>query len=182
MSGTSHIMLTSSNSSSSSVSSESHQNQHTSSRRSPMPPRFYSSPVDEKIGSTPPQFYGLEPREPSICGDTPNLLRRFSYALGGIREDISLDTQKLKRRSTVFFEPSALPAAPSTFDGSRSRPMSVMSSDNSSGQTEGIGRRISRRLSVFSSRSKISPRANISSPNLIGSSTSYAQRSQNSFV
>lgn len=180
-------MLNSSNSSSSSVSSESPQNQHRSSRRSPMPikhnPRFYSSPVDDKIESTPLELYGLEQREPSIYGEAPNILRRFSDALGDLREDISLDTQKLKRRSTMFFDASALPAPPTTFDGSRSRPTSIMSSDNWTEQTKGMGRRISRRLSVFSSRSKsTSPQAKISSPNLIGSSTSYAQRSQNSFA
>ncbi|CAG7989115.1 unnamed protein product [Penicillium salamii] len=183
------IMLTSPNSSTSSVSSEPRSPPYQQpTRRSPMPikyPRFYSSPVDEDTNSTPLQVYGLEQREPSIYCKPPKLLRRVSHALGDIREDLSLDTEKLKRRSTVFFEPvSPRDAPPATSDGPRSRPMSIISFDNWSGPTRGMSQRISRRLSVFSSRGKpVSSKGGcISSPNLIGSSTQYASRSQNSFI
>ncbi|CAG7917650.1 unnamed protein product [Penicillium olsonii] len=181
-------MLTSPNSSTSSVSSEPRSPPHQQpTRRSPMPikyPRFYSSPVDEDTDSTPLQMYGLEQREPSIYGKPPKLLRRVSHALGDIREDLSLDTEKLKRRSTVLFEPVSPREIPVTSDGPRSRPMSIISFDNWSGPTRGMSQRISRRLSVFSSRGKpiTSKGACISSPNLIGASTQYGNQSQNSFI
>lgn len=181
-------MLTSPNSSTSSVSSEPHSPHQQPSRRSPMPikyPRFYSSPVDEDTNSTPLQVYGLEQREPSIYCKPPRLLRRVSHALGDIREDLSLDTEKLKRRSTVFFDPVSPREIPVTSDGPpRSRPMSIISFDNWSSPTRGMSQRISRRLSVFSSRGKptSSKGASISSPNLIASSTQYGNRSQNSFI
>ncbi|KAJ5347384.1 hypothetical protein N7541_001704 [Penicillium brevicompactum] len=181
-------MLTSPNSSTSSVSSEPRSPHQQPTRRSPMPikyPRFYSSPVDEDTNSTPLQMYGLEQREPSIYGKPPKLLRRVSHALGDIREDLSLDTEKLKRRSTILFDPISPREIPVTSHGPpRSRPMSIISFDNWSGPTRGMSQRISRRLSVFSSRGKptSSKGASISSPNLIGSSTEYGNRSQNSFI
>jgi hypothetical protein len=180
-------MLTS-NSSSSSVSSEPNS---PLPRRSPMAvkyPRFYSSPVDSETESTPLEVYGLEQREPSIYGKPTRLLRRVSHALVDIREDFSLDTEKLKRRSTIFFdpvsprEPSREP--PSTSDGPRSRPMSIISFDNWSAPTRNMSQRISRRLSVFSSRGKHvgSKGASISQPDLLSSSTQYGNQSQASFI
>ncbi|CAP92629.1 hypothetical protein E8E15_003069 [Penicillium rubens] len=166
-------------------------------RRTPMTvkyPRFYSSPVDQETDSTPLQLYGLEQREPSIYGKPPKLLRRVSHVLGDIREDLSMDarqtTEKLKRRSTMLYDgPSTAPPsrseAPMTSHGPpRSRPMSIISFDNWSSPTRGMSQRLSRRLSVFSSRSKptSSKGASISSPNLIGSSTQYGNRSQASFI
>jgi hypothetical protein len=183
-------MLTSSNNSSysSSVSSEPNSpHQPLPARRSPMAvkyPRFYSSPIDSYTDSTPLEVYGLEQREPSIYGKPPKLLRRVSHALGDIREDFSLDTEKLKRRSTIFFAPvSPSEAPPTTSDGPRSRPMSIIS-DNWSAPTRGLSQRISRRLSVFSSRGKpTGPKgASISSPNLLGTSTQYGNGSQGSFI
>ncbi|KAJ5950165.1 uncharacterized protein N7479_008578 [Penicillium vulpinum] len=168
------------------------------SRRTPMAvkyPRFYSSPVDEETDSTPLQVYGLEQREPSIYSKPPKLFRRVSHVLGDIREDFSTDarqtTEKLKRRSTMFSDGSGLSAPPSrsgvpmTSHGPpRSRPMSIISFDNWSAPKRGMSQRISRRLSVFSLRGKPtrSKEANISSPNLIGSSTQYGNRSQASFI
>ncbi|KAJ5227728.1 hypothetical protein N7489_008436 [Penicillium chrysogenum] len=157
-------------------------------------PRFYSSPVDQETDSTPLQLYGLEQREPSIYSKPPKLLRRVSHVLGDIREDLSMDarqtTEKLKRRSTMLYDgpstaPPARSEAPMTSHGPpRSRPMSIISFDNWSSPTRGMSQRLSRRLSVFSSRSKptSSKGASISSPNLIGSSTQYGNRSQASFI
>ncbi|KAJ5181419.1 hypothetical protein N7449_011566 [Penicillium cf. viridicatum] len=192
---------------SSSVSSESHpspyQHPPTSTlslhtRRTPMAvkyPRFYSSPVDQETDSTPLEVYGLEQREPSIYGKPPKLLRRVSHVLGDIREDISMDTRqttdRLKRRSTILYDgpnfsaPPSRSEAPMTSHGPpRSRPMSIISFDNWSSPTRRMSQRISRRLSVFSSRGKptTSQAASISSPNLIGSSTQYGNRSQVSFI
>lgn len=204
-------MLASSTASSysSSVSSEPHPSpyQHPpistlslNSRRTPMPakyPRFYSSPVDQETDSTPLQVYGLEQREPSIYAKAPpKLLRRVSHVLGDIREDLTLQldsrqTEKLKRRSTMYSDgpgfrvPPTRPEAPMTSHGPpRSRPMSIISFDNWSSPTRGMSQRISRRLSVFSSRDKPSGSkgTSISSPNLIGSSTQYGSRSQASFI
>jgi hypothetical protein len=203
-------MLTSSatNSSySSSVSSEVHSPyQHppvftfspNSRRRNAMPvkyPRFYSSPMDQEPDSTPLQVYGLEQREPSIyAGKPPKLLRRVSHVLGDIREDFTLQLetrQTLKRRSTTYSDgpgfniPPSRPEVPMTSHGPpRSRPMSIISFDNWSAPTRGMSQRISRRLSVFSSRDKTasSKAASISSPNLIGSSNQYENRSQASFL
>lgn len=192
---------------SSSVSSELHlspyQHPPTStlslnSRRTPMGvkyPRFYSSPMDQETDSTPLQVYGLEQREPSIYGKPPKLLRRVSHVLGDIREDFSMDarqtTEKLKRRSTIFYDgpnfsaPPSRSEAPMTSHGPpRSRPMSIISFDNWSSPTRGMSQRLSRRLSVFSSRGKptSSKSGSISSPNLIGSSTHYGNGSQASFI
>ncbi|CAI7608847.1 unnamed protein product [Penicillium crustosum] len=192
---------------SSSVSSGSHPSpyQHPptstlslNTRRAPMAvkyPRFYSSPMDQETDSTPLEVYGLEQREPSIYGKPPKLLRRVSHVLGDIREDISMDarqtTDKLRRRSTMIYDgpnftvPPSRPEAPMTSHGPpRSRPMSIISFDNWSSPTRRMSQRISRRLSVFSSRGKptTSGAASISSPNLIGSSTQYGNRSQASFI
>ncbi|KAJ5481230.1 hypothetical protein N7475_000042 [Penicillium sp. IBT 31633x] len=204
-------MLTSSaTSSSSSVSSEPHPSpyQHppistlslNSRRRSPMTvksPRFYSSPMDQETDSTPLQLYGLEQREPSIYGKPPKLFRRVSHVLGDIREDFSLQleprqpSEKLKRRSTMYSDgpgftgPPAHPDVPMTSHGPpRSRPMSIISFDNWSSPTRGMSQRLSRRLSVFSSRGKThnTGSASISTPDLISSSTQYGNRSQASFI
>ncbi|KAJ5815828.1 hypothetical protein N7447_008061 [Penicillium robsamsonii] len=157
-------------------------------------PRFYSSPVDEETESTPLQVYGLEQREPSIYDKPPKLFRRVSHVLGDIREDFSMDarqtTEKLKRRSTMFSDGPGLSAPPSrsapmTSHGPpRSRPISIISFDNWSAPKRGMSQRISRRLSVFSLRGKPASTkgASISSPNLIGSSTQYGNRSQASFI
>ncbi|KAJ5793446.1 hypothetical protein N7457_000045 [Penicillium paradoxum] len=159
-------------------------------------PRFYSSPVDQATDSTPLQVYGLERREPSIYGKaSPKLLRRVSHVLGDIREDLTLQldsrqTEKLKRRSTLYSDgpgftvPPRAEAIMTSHGPPRSRPMSIISFDNWSAPTRGMSQRISRRLSVFSSRGKPpstkGPR--ISPPNLIGSSTQYGNRSQASFI
>jgi hypothetical protein len=184
-----HTMLTSSANSSYSSSVSSEPNSPPLPRRSSMAvkyPRFYSSPIDSETHSTPLEIYGLEQREPSIYGRPPKLLRRVSHALGDIREDFSLDTEKLKRRSTIFFDPVSVSPRepPMTSDGPRSRPMSIISFDNWSAPTRNMSQRISRRLSIFSSRGKPagSKGASISSPNLLGSSTQYGNQSQASFV
>ncbi|CAI7625338.1 unnamed protein product [Penicillium glandicola] len=160
------------------------------SRRTPMAvkyPRFYSSPMDQETDSTPLDVYGLEQREPSIYGKPPKLLRRVSHVLGDIREDFSQDarqtTQKLKRRSTMFSPPPSRSEAPMTSHGPpRSRPLSIISFDNWSYPKRGMGQRISRRLSIFSRNKASPPMSSISSPNLIGSSTEYGNRSQASFI
>ncbi|KAJ5749338.1 uncharacterized protein N7511_011034 [Penicillium nucicola] len=150
-------------------------------------PRFYASPVDEGTDATPLQVYGHEQREPSIYGKPPKLLRRVSHALGDIREDVTLQLDPLKRRSTIFFETPLSPASPEvpmTSDGLRSRPMSIISYDAIAAPSRRLSQRLSRRLSVFSSRGKPTGNAggSISSPNLIGSSTQYGSRSQVSFI
>lgn len=152
-------------------------------RRTPTPikhPRFYSSPLDDTL-STPLQLYGHEQREPSIY-EKPKLLRRVSHALDDIKEDISLNLDparstatKIKRRSTLLFD-GGFGAAPrpETADGSMSRSMSIM---DVSAPQRGLSRRLSRSLSIFSTRRKgatVSKTGSISSPNLIGSSTQYA--------
>jgi hypothetical protein len=159
-------------------------------RRNPMPakyPRFYASPLDEGTDSTPLQVYGYEQREPSIYGKPPKLLRRVSHVLGDIREDFTLQLDPLKRRSTIFFDTPISPASPEvpmTSDGLRSRPMSIISYDAIAAPSRRLSQRLTRRLSVFSSRGKPTGHtgASISSPNLIGSSTQYGNRSQNSFI
>ncbi|KAJ5561273.1 hypothetical protein N7535_004260 [Penicillium sp. DV-2018c] len=151
--------------------------------------------MDQEPDSTPLQVYGLEQREPSIYGDKPpKLFRRVSHVLGDIREDLTLQLetrQTLKRRSTIYSDgpgfsiPPSYPEVPMTSHGPpRSRPMSIISFDNWSAPTRGMSQRISRRLSVFSSRGKApsSKAASISSPNLIGSSNQYGNRSQASFL
>ncbi|OGE50513.1 hypothetical protein PENARI_c016G03399 [Penicillium arizonense] len=159
-------------------------------RRNPMPakyPRFYASPLDEGTDSTPLQVYGYEQREPSIYGKPPKLLHRVSHVLGDIREDFTLQLDPLKRRSTVFFETPISPASPEvpmTSDGPRSRPMSIISYDAIAAPSRRLSQRLTRRLSVFSSRGKPTGHngASISSPNLIGSSNQYGNRSQISFI
>lgn len=151
-------------------------------------PRFYSSPLEEGP-ETPLQVYGLEQREPSII-EKPKLLRRFSHALDDIKEDFSLqiprDTAtKIKRRSTLLLDGQlGSPSRPQTGAGApRSRPMSIISVEAWSSPPGRLSRRLSRRLSIFSSSSRkassSSKTASISSPNLIGSSTQYGgERSQ----
>lgn len=151
--------------------------------RPPMPikiTRFYSSPLDDTL-STPLQLYGHEQREPSIY-EKPKLLSRVSHALDDIKEDFSLNldparstANMIKRRSTLLFD-GGFGAAPrpETADGSISRSMSIMDVSAPQG---GLSRRLSRRLSIFSTRRKVatvSKTGSISSPNLIGSSTQYA--------
>lgn len=160
-------------------------------RKTPMPtkyPRFYSTPLDEGP-ETPLQVYGLEQREPSIM-EKPKLLRRVSHALDDIKEDFSLQlpretANKIKRRSTLLLDGNPGPARrPETSAGPpRSRPMSIISVDAWSSPQRHLSRRLSRRLSIFSSSSRKatggSKTASISSPNLIGSSTQYSgERSQ----
>ena len=156
-------------------------------RTMPRTRRFYSSPMDEDA-NTPLQRYGYEQREPSIMEEKPKLFRRMSHALDDIKEDFSLQlndpastANKIKRRSTLYLSDtlSASPR-PDTSDGGppRSRPMSIISFDAWSQPQRNFGRRLSRRLSVFSlsGRGKGpggSQAASISSPNLIGSSTQY---------
>ncbi|KAJ5106059.1 hypothetical protein NUU61_003406 [Penicillium alfredii] len=163
----------------------------------PKSPRFYSTPMDDGSESTPVQAYGLEERTPSII-EKPKLLRRMSHALDDIKEDFSLQidprstADKLKRRSTLIFDGSAFnpnagsrPETPVTAGGPpRSRPMSIMSFDAWSSPPRRLSRRLSHRLSIWSQRGKApgSQAASISSPNLIGSSTQYATRSQASFI
>ncbi|KAJ5692726.1 hypothetical protein N7462_002149 [Penicillium macrosclerotiorum] len=161
-------------------------------RRNPMSakyPRYYSSPVDDG-SETPLQIYGYEQREPSIY-EKPKLMRRVSHALGNIQEDFSLQldarstANKIKRRSTLMLDGNMMAPRPETADSPmppRSRPMSIMSA---SLPQRGLSRRLSRRLSIFSGRSKSSmgsKSASISSPNLIGSSTQYEERNQASFI
>lgn len=163
-------------------------------RRTPMPikyPRFYSSPLDDSL-ETPLQVYGYEQREPSIY-EKPKLFRRVSHALDDIKEDFSLNldparstANKIKRRSTFLLDANfGASPRPETADGPmppRSRPMSILSVST---PQRGLSRRLSRRLSIFSTRSKIatgSKSASISSPNLIGSSTQYANGSQTTFI
>lgn len=157
-------------------------------RRTPMAikyPRFYSSPLDDTL-STPLQLYGHEQREPSIY-EKPKLLRRVSHALDDIKEDFSLNldparstANKIKRRSTLLFDGSfGAGPRPETADGSLPSSMSIMSV---SAPQRGLSRRLSRRLSIFSTRRKgatVSKVASISSPNLIGSSTQYADGKAN---
>ncbi|KAJ5377167.1 uncharacterized protein N7496_004576 [Penicillium cataractarum] len=162
-------------------------------RRTPMPvkyPRFYSSPLDDGL-ETPLQIYGYEQREPSIY-EKPKLFRRVSHALDDIKEDFSLNLEparstanKIKRRSTLLLDANlGTTPRPETADGMpmRSRPMSILSVST---PQPGLSRRLSRRLSIFSTRSKlatVSNTASISSPNLIGSSTQYANGSQTTFI
>lgn len=168
-------------------------------RRTPMPvkyPRFYASPVDVDDGpSTPLDVYGFEQREPSIM-EKPTMFRRVSHALDDIKEDFSLQldparstANKIKRRSTLMFDSNFNPddARPETAGPHprppRSRPMSIMSVDPRPSPQRSLSRRLSRRLSIFSSKgSSYSKTASISSPNLIGSSTQYASRSQTTFI
>ncbi|KAJ6112229.1 hypothetical protein N7523_008290 [Penicillium sp. IBT 18751x] len=149
----------------------------------PKYPRFYASPMDDGSES-PIQAYGLEQREPSIY-ERPRLLRRVSHALDDIKEDLAyqLDARetanKIKRRSTFFLDPHfniAEENRPETSAGtSRSRPMSIMSVEAWTAPQRGLSRRLSRRLSIFGRKTpEGSPMASISSPNLIGSSTTYA--------
>lgn len=154
-------------------------------RKPPMPtkyPRFYSSPLEEGP-ETPLQVYGLEQREPSII-EKPKLLHRVSHALDDIKEDFSLhvprDTaNKIKRRSTLLLDGQlGTPSRPQTAAGPpRSRAMSIISVEAWSSPPSRLSRRLSRRLSIFSSSprktSGSSKTASISSPNLIGSSTQY---------
>ncbi|KAJ5234069.1 uncharacterized protein N7469_005835 [Penicillium citrinum] len=167
-------------------------------RRSPMPvkyPRFYASPVDDGPG-TPLDVYGYEQREPSIM-ERPTMFRRVSHALDDIKEDFSLQldparstANKIKRRSTLLFDSNfnVDDARSETADPHpqppRSRPMSIMSVDPRPQPQRSLSRRLSRRLSIFSSKGSFtqSKPASISSPNLIGSSTQYASRSQTTFI
>ncbi|KAJ5818045.1 hypothetical protein N7474_003636 [Penicillium riverlandense] len=161
--------------------------------------RFYSSPVDEGIDSTPLQMYGLEQRPPSFVERPPKLLRRVSHALDEIKEDYSLQldvratADKLKRRSTLFlFDGSntaedSCPRPQTSMTASaapRSRPMSIMSFDAWSSPPRRLSRRLTRRISSWRhSKAPAPPTASISSPNLIGSSTLHrAGRSQASFI
>ncbi|CEJ57455.1 hypothetical protein PMG11_06147 [Penicillium brasilianum] len=163
-------------------------------RRTPMSvkyPRFYSSPLDDGL-ETPLQIYGYEQRAPSIY-EKPRLFRRVSHALDDIKEDFSLNVDptrsaanKIKRRSTLLLDANfGTTPRPETADGPmpmRSRPMSIFSVST---PQRGLSRRLSRRLSIFSTRSKtatVSNSASISSPNLIGSSTQYANGSQTTFI
>ncbi|KAF3390351.1 hypothetical protein F1880_009385 [Penicillium rolfsii] len=163
-------------------------------RRTPMPvkyPRFYSSPLDDGL-ETPLQLYGYEQREPSIY-EKPKLFHRVSHALDDIKEDFSLNldparstTNKIKRRSTMLLDANlGASPRPETAGGpvpAHSRPMSILSG---SMPQRGLSRRLSRRLSIFSTRRKIATgpgSASISTPNLIGSSTQYANGSQTSFI
>lgn len=160
-------------------------------RRNPMPvkyPRFYSSPLDDGL-ETPLQVYGYEQREPSIY-EKPKLFRRVSHALDDIKEDFSLNldparstANKIKRRSTFLLDANFVATPrPETTDGPMPRSMSVMSVST---PQRGLSRRLTRRLSIFSTRSKsaaVSKTASISSPNLIGSSTQYANGSQTNFI
>lgn len=151
-------------------------------------PRFYSSPLEEGP-ETPLQVYGLEQREPSII-EKPKLLRRVSHALDDIKEDFSLqDTaNKIKRRSTLLLDGHlGTPSRPQTAAGPpRSRPMSIISVEAWSSPPGRLSRRLSRRLSIFSSSSRKasggSKTASISSPNLIGSSTQYGGERSQSYI
>ncbi|KAJ5153500.1 uncharacterized protein N7482_009978 [Penicillium canariense] len=151
--------------------------------------RFYSSPLDDSA-ETPLQLYGIEQREPSII-EKPKLLRRVSHALDDIKEDFSLQldptrsaASKIKRRSTFLGDANIGAPRPETAGGPlppRSRPMSAISV---SSPHRGLSRRLGRRLSIFSARSKTaggSKGASISSPNLIGSSMQCGH-SQTTFI
>lgn len=168
-------------------------------RRTPMAvkyPRFYATPIDIDDGpSTPLEVYGFEQREPSIM-EKPGMLRRVSYALDDIKEDFSLNldparstANKIKRRSTLRFDANFNPGQRPETAGTqvhprppRSRPVSIMSVDPSPAPQRSLSRRLSRRLSFFSSKGSYGKPASISSPNLIGSSTQYASRSQTTFI
>ncbi|KAJ5111569.1 hypothetical protein N7532_002104 [Penicillium argentinense] len=156
-------------------------------------PRFYASPVDDGPG-TPVDLYGYEQREPSIM-EKPTMFRRVSHALDDIKEDFSLQldparstANKIKRRSTLLFDGNFsspdLHSRPETAGphGPRSRPMSIVSVDPRSLPQRSLSRRLSRRLSIFSRSGSTSKPTSISSPNLIGSSTHYASRSQTTFI
>ncbi|KAJ5930086.1 hypothetical protein N7466_005579 [Penicillium verhagenii] len=148
-------------------------------RRAQMPKyrRFYASPMDEAGDSNPIELYGLEQRPLSFI-EKPKLLRRVSHALDDIKEDLayqlgdpSSTAAKLKRRSTFLLDGSLGTNVPrpetATYHGPPpSRPMSIMSGQG------GLGRRLSRRLSIFGGRAKGAerPHTSISTPNLIGSS------------
>lgn len=162
-------------------------------RRTPMAvkyPRFYATPIDDDGPSTPLEVYGFEQREPSIM-EKPGMFRRVSYALDDIKEDFSLNldptrstANKIKRRSTLrlnasFNQDQRESATSAHPQPPRSRPMSIMSVDPRPAPQRSLSRRLSRRLSFFSSKG--SP-ASISSPDLIGSSTQYASRSQTTFI
>jgi len=163
-------------------------------RKSPMPPkypRFYASPMDDS-SENPVQAYGLEQREPSIH-EKPKLLRRVSHALDDIKEDVAfqLDTSeaanKIKRRSASLLDPNFSTATrpPTSAERPRSRPMSIMSVEAWTAPQRRLTRRLSRRLSVFSSGRKTSDgpqMASISSPNLIGSSSLYAGEQRQNFI
>lgn len=154
-------------------------------------PRFYATPLDDGL-ETPLQIYGYEQREPSIY-EKPKLLHRVSHALDDIKEDFSLNldparstANKIKRRSTLLLDANfGATLRPETADGAlarHSRPMSIMSV---SSPQRGLSRRLSRRLSIFSARSKsatVSKGASISTPNLIGSSMQYANGSRTAFI
>lgn len=166
-------------------------------RKFPMPtkyPRFYASPIDEG-SDTPLQVYGYEQREPSII-ERPKLFNRVSHALGDLKEDFSLQldaretANRIKRRSTFLLDANSGAASaprPQTSAGPpRSRPMSIISVDAWSSPQHKLSRRLTRRLSIFSSSSRkataTSKTASISSPNLIGSSTQYDERSQPAYI
>lgn len=155
-------------------------------RQNPMStksPRFYSSPVDSDPDSSPLQIYGLEQRPPSIV-EKPKLLRRVSHALDDVKEDFSLQisdrrstAHKIKRRSTLGRRSSssssdADPISSATGGPPRSRPLSIISFDVWSSPSRRLSRRLTRRLSGWSLRSKVLAQetAGISSPDLIGSS------------
>lgn len=157
----------------------------------PKYPRFYASPLDDG-SETPIQAYGLEQREPSIY-EKPKLLHRVSHALGDIKEDMAyqLDARetanKIKRRSTFFLDPNfndAEGARPETSAGPRrSRPMSIMSVETWTAPQRGLSRRLSRRLSVFGRKTPHNTSmASISTPNLFGSSTPYAEERNQTFI
>ncbi|CAI7678850.1 unnamed protein product, partial [Penicillium manginii] len=168
-------------------------------RRTPMAvkyPRFYATPIDIDDGpSTPVEVYGFEQREPSIM-EKPGMLRRVSYALDDIKEDFSLNldparstANKIKRRSTLRFDANFNPdQRPATGTQAhprppRSRPVSIMSVDPRPAPPQrSLSRRLSRKLSFFSSKGSYGKNASISSPNLIGSSTQYGSRSQTTFI
>ncbi|KAJ5626279.1 hypothetical protein N7510_002588 [Penicillium lagena] len=170
-------------------------------RRDTMAPkfrRFYSSPVDEGIDSTPLEMYGIEQRPPSFIERPSKLLRRVSHALDDIKEDYSLQldvratADRLKRRSTLFMfdgsntaeDSGSRPQTSMTAGAPRSRPISIISIDGWSSQPRRLSRRLTRRISSWRhSKAPAPPTASISSPSLIGSSTLHrAGRSQASFI
>lgn len=154
--------------------------------------RFYSSPLSETPNppdantnlKTPLQAYGLEQREPSIAEEKPHLLRRVSHALDDIKEDFTLGLDpkgtaekiRSRRRGSVFFEapPSSSPAPAAASRPESARPLSIFSTAGSIDQGGSVGRRMSRRFSMFGGgfaqrRKRVGE--SISQPNLIGSST-----------
>ena len=159
--------------------------------------RFYSSPLNERTESTPPQLYGLEQREPSIL-EKPRRMSRLAYALDDIKEDFPAHVhqfnprataEKVKRRASgLWLDSASLGSRPTTPGSTGSstpgagagvggrprmlpRTLSRLSFDSESGPRR-LGRRLSTRLGSFAARKKAPPHAaSISSPNLIGSST-----------